>query len=61
MSWIADQKPKGKFIGLVTGTFLAFAWGHWHDRFTSYFRFNWNKRFSQFFFVAVNIYNYSFK
>ena len=53
MSWIAEQKPKGKFIGLVTGVFLAFSWGHWHDRIASYFRFNWNKRFSQFFFVAV--------
>lgn len=30
MSWIADQKPKGKSIGLATGAFLAFSWGHWH-------------------------------
>jgi hypothetical protein len=53
MSWIAEQKPKGKFIGLATGVFLAFSWGHWHDRCMSYFRFNWNKRFSQFFLIAV--------
>jgi hypothetical protein len=56
MSWIAEQKPKGKFIGLVTGVFLALSWGHWHDRVMSYFKFNWNKRYSQFFFIAVFIF-----
>lgn len=53
MSWIAEQKPKGKFIGLAAGTFLAFSWGQWHDKITSYFRFSWSKRTSQFFIIAV--------
>jgi len=53
MSFIAEQKPKGKFVGLVSGAFLAVSWGHWHDRIMSYFRFNWNKRYTQFYIVAV--------
>ena len=56
MSWIADQKPKGKSIGLATGAFLAFSWGHWHERVTSYFRFTWNKRFTQFYIIAVKLF-----
>lgn len=56
MSFIAEQKPKGKFVGLVSGAFLALSWGHWHDRIMSYFRFNWNKRYTQFYIVAVFIF-----
>jgi hypothetical protein len=55
MSWIAEQKPKGKFIGLVVGSFLALSWGHWHDRAMSYFKFSWSKRYTQFYFIAVII------
>lgn len=55
MSWIAEQKPKGKFIGLVAGSFLALSWGHWHDRIMSYFKLSWSKRYTQFYFVAVII------
>lgn len=56
MSFIAEQKPKGKFVGLVSGVFLAVSWGHWHDRIMSYFRFNFNKRYTQFYIVAVPIF-----
>jgi len=52
MSWIAEQKPKGKFIGLLAGTFLAASWGHWHDRIVSYLRFNFNRRYTQLFIIA---------
>jgi type IV secretory pathway TraG/TraD family ATPase VirD4 len=54
MSWIAEQKPKGKFMGLVAGSFLAYSWGHWHDRIISYFRFGFSKRYTQFYIVAVS-------
>lgn len=55
MSFIAEQKPKGKFIGLMGGLFLAFSWGHWHDRILSYFRFSFNKRYTQFYIVAAAV------
>eukprot|EP00178_Gracilaria_changii_P021035 TRINITY_DN6236_c0_g1_i1.p1 TRINITY_DN6236_c0_g1~~TRINITY_DN6236_c0_g1_i1.p1 ORF type:complete len:133 (-),score=9.75 TRINITY_DN6236_c0_g1_i1:297-695(-) len=32
MAWIADQKPLGKFVGVLTGSFVAYGWGHWHHR-----------------------------
>jgi hypothetical protein len=53
MSWIAEQKPKGKFYGLVAGAFLAHSWGHWHDRVISYFKFSFSRRYTQFYIVAV--------
>jgi hypothetical protein len=53
MSWIAEQKPKGKFMGLVAGSFLAYSWGHWHDRILSYFRFSFSRKYTQFYIVAV--------
>jgi len=53
MSWIAEQKPKGKFFGLVTGLFLAASWGHWHDRIVSYLKFSFNRRYTQFYIIAV--------
>ena len=54
MSWIAEQKPKGKFMGLVGGSFLAVSWGHWHDRILSYFRYSFSRRYTQFYIVAVS-------
>lgn len=53
MSWIAEQKPKGKFFGLLTGIFLAASWGHWHDRIVSYLKFSFNRRYTQFYIIAV--------
>jgi len=55
MSWIAEQKPKGKFYGLTVGSFIAFGWGHWHDRVMSYLRFHWHKGFTQLAIVGVII------
>lgn len=56
MSWIAQQQPKGKVLGLIAGSFLAFSWGHWHDRAAAYFRITWSKRVSQFFILSVLFY-----
>jgi|688.fasta_scaffold147788_1 hypothetical protein len=56
MSWISEQKPKGKFYGLIVGSFLAHGWGHWHDRIMSYFRVHWNKRFTQLAMVGVTLF-----
>jgi hypothetical protein len=53
MAWIASQKPRGKFYGLVTGSFLAFAWGNWHDRIINYFNYSFSKRISQFGLITV--------
>eukprot|EP00178_Gracilaria_changii_P022757 TRINITY_DN67866_c0_g1_i1.p1 TRINITY_DN67866_c0_g1~~TRINITY_DN67866_c0_g1_i1.p1 ORF type:complete len:140 (-),score=3.04 TRINITY_DN67866_c0_g1_i1:108-527(-) len=47
MSWIAQQKARGKFWGASTGLFLAISWGHWHDRILGYFRINYSKRLTQ--------------
>lgn len=55
MSWLADQKPKGKMSGLFAGTFLAFAWGHWHERLLGYFGIRCNKIYWQLLIVGVHL------
>lgn len=47
MAWIADQKPKGKFLGFVGGSFLAFTWGHWHHKIFGYYGIKCNKIYTQ--------------
>lgn len=47
MTWIAQQKAKGKFMGATAGLFMGVAWGHWHDQLLSRFRLNFNKRLTQ--------------
>jgi hypothetical protein len=47
LSWIAQQKAKGKFFGATSGLFLALTWGHWHHRILAYFKLNFSMRFTQ--------------
>ena len=47
MAWIADQKPKGKFLGVVGGSFLALSWGHWHHKIFGYYGIKCNKLYTQ--------------
>jgi hypothetical protein len=54
MSWIAQQQPKGKVLGATVGAFLAFSWGHWHDKIAGYFRVTWSKRISQLMIITVS-------
>ena len=55
MSWIAQQKAKGKFIGASSGLFLALTWGHWHDRILGYFRVRFSPRLSQLAIIIVKL------
>jgi hypothetical protein len=55
MSFIASQKAKGKFYGCVTGTFLAFSWGHWHHRLLANIPFRFSKIYTQIAMIAVII------
>ena len=59
MSWIAQQKAKGKFVGASTGLFLALSWGHWHDRILGYFRLRFNQRFTQLGIIMVILISFS--
>ena len=54
MTWIAQQKAKGKFVGASLGLFLAFSWGHWHDRLTQLLRLNFNRRITQLGIIIVH-------
>lgn len=47
MAWIADQKPKGKFYGTLSGSFMALCWGHWHDRIFAHFGVKCNRVYTQ--------------
>lgn len=55
MTWIAERKSKGKFIGLISGGFLAFAWGHWHDRIFANFGIRCSRLYTQAAIIAVSI------
>ena len=55
MSWIAQQKAKGKFIGASSGLFLALTWAHWHDRILGYFRVRFSPRLSQLAIIIVKL------
>ena len=44
MTWIAEQKAKGKFVGATSGLFLALTWGHWHHRILAYFNLHFSMR-----------------
>jgi hypothetical protein len=60
MAWIADQKPRGKFYGFLSGSFVAFAWGHWHDRILAHIGLKCNRIYGQFAILAVKYELYSF-
>jgi hypothetical protein len=47
INWMAEQKPRGKFYGTLTGTFMAITWGHWHDRITTHFGFKCKRIYTQ--------------
>ncbi|MCB0370983.1 MAG: hypothetical protein KDD45_16570 [Bdellovibrionales bacterium] len=53
MAWIADQKPLGKFLGTITGTFVAATWGHFHHRIFRSIGLKCNKLYFQLFVVGV--------
>ena len=47
MAWLSEQKPKGKFYGLLAGSFMAASWGHWHDRIFSHFGIRCSRLYTQ--------------
>jgi len=53
MAWIAEQKPRGKFYGTLVGSFMAFAWGHWHERIFSHFGFKCKRIYTQLAIISV--------
>lgn len=53
MSWIAEQKPRGKFYGLLSGSFLALTWGHWHDRIMQHFGIKCKRYYTQLALIGV--------
>lgn len=55
LAWIAQQKPRGKFFGALTGTFLALSWGHWHDRVFGYFGIKCKRIYTQLAIVGVTV------
>ena len=44
---MAEQKPRGKFYGFVTGSLVALSWGHWHDRIFAHFGIKGNRIYTQ--------------
>lgn len=60
MTWIAEQKPRGKFYGALTGSFMAFAWGHWHDRIFAHFGFKCKRIYTQLAILSVTPASISF-
>jgi hypothetical protein len=55
MAWIADQKPKGKFYGFLTGAFIAVSWGHWHYKIFNKLGIKCNKIYTQLAILGVNL------
>jgi len=55
MAWLAEQKPKGKFYGTLVGAFMAFSWGHWHDRIFSHFGLKCKRLYTQLAILGVTI------
>lgn len=53
MTWIANQKPMGKFYGFLSGSFMAVAWGHWHNRIFAHFGIKCNRIYTQLFILGV--------
>jgi hypothetical protein len=47
MTWISQQKPQGKFYGVLGGSFLAFTWGHFHERIFGQFGIKCNRIYTQ--------------
>lgn len=54
MAWISEQKPKGKFYGFLAGSFLAFSWGHWHDRIFAQFGLRFSRFYTQLAIIGVS-------
>ena len=55
MAWISEQKPKGKFYGLLSGSFLAWTWSHWHQRIFAHMGINCSKLYFQLAVIGVAI------
>lgn len=53
MAWIADQKPLGKFFGTLSGAFIAFTWGHFHERFFGSIGLKFSRRYTQVAIIGV--------
>ena len=53
IAWIADQKPRGKFYGLVSGTFVAVTWQHWYKRMLASFGLRTGLKWVQALIIAV--------
>jgi len=58
MAWIADQKPLGKFVGVISGSFIAYGWGHWHHRIFGSIGLKCSKLYTQLAIVGVQMFIY---
>jgi hypothetical protein len=54
MTWISEQKPKGKFFGFLSGSFMALTWGHFHERIFSHFGIKCSKIYTQLAILGVS-------
>lgn len=59
MAWICAQKAAGKFYGATTGLFLAYTWGHYHDRMFHYLKWRGNRMLFQLGIIMVCFFNLS--
>jgi hypothetical protein len=55
MAWISEQKPKGKFYGVLSGSFMALTWGHFHERIFSHLGIKCNRIYTQLAILGVFI------
>jgi hypothetical protein len=55
MTWISEQKPKGKFYGALGGSFVALTWGHFHERIFGQFGIKCNKIYTQLAILGVKL------
>lgn len=53
MAWLAAQKPRGKTIGAIGGAFIAFSWGHVHDKILAKMNIRFNRLYTKFAIFAV--------
>ena len=53
LTWIGEQKPKGKFYGLISGAFVVATWRQWHQRIFGQFGIRGGLIWSQIFIVGV--------
>ena len=56
MTWIAEQKSKGKFLGFLSGSFVALTWGHFHERIFAHLNIRCSRVYSQLAILGVRMF-----